>query len=441
MLSVAKKIIKESLIRLFNVLLKNSKYESDLSDLKKSILEINKKIGEESKAVSDSVSVLVRNHKGAKIRVGFLVHNIEAWRGLEPVYRAMQEDDAFDPIVFSVNRRYAGDSFRDEDLISSILTDRRIPHIRFNDKDSFRDLRLLKLQALNAIFRQSHWLPDLPPAFQPCYLSFTNLYYLPYEIGVMPKQGLEFRYSEYETLCSKVFLSSLEIKKEMDGLPNAMNVKTVISGHPKVFELLRAVPSWPLHTQNKVKIIWSAHHSIGTGWSDFGVFDMVFEEFLKLAKKRKDWDILFSPHPALIHRLENLENSELKEKVNAFWNQWNRLENTSVISMGEYFGPFHSSSILIVDGLSFLIEYQLLNKPIIQLTRKGSSRYTEFGERVTKGVHKFPYTSFTDLEDKIENLLIKPDPLSPFQLKLREELTRVNDPSQRILNEIKKDLL
>ena len=49
MLSVAKKIIKESLIRLFNVLLKNSKYESELSDLKKSILEINKKIDADRK--------------------------------------------------------------------------------------------------------------------------------------------------------------------------------------------------------------------------------------------------------------------------------------------------------------------------------------------------------------------------------------------------------
>ena len=226
-------------------------------------------------------------------------------------------------------------------------------------------------------------------------------------------------------------LSSSEIKQEMDNLANATNVETVVTGHPKVFELLNAAPSWPLYTQNKVKVIWSAHHSIGTGWSDFGVFDKVFEEFLKLAKKRKDWDILFSPHPALIHRLENLKQSELKEKVNDFFCQWNRLDNTSIISMGEYLGPFQSSSILIVDGLSFLIEFQLLNKPIIQLTREGSSSYTKFGERVERGVHKLPYKSFGELENKIEYLLSKPDPLSSFQLKLKEELTRESDPAQQ----------
>lgn len=220
-----------------------------------------------------------------------------------------------------------------------------------------------------------------------------------------------------------------------------MILKSVVTGHPKVTRLLSSKPSWPIKTQNKVRIIWSAHHSIGCGWNDYGVFDKVFEDFLNLAKKRKDWDFLFSPHPALLHRIENLKDLELKKRIELFACEWKRLNNTSTIEMGEYFGPFQGSSILIIDGVSLMIEYQLLGKPVIQLVRSDSSDYTEFGKRVCRGVHQLPYSKVNELEKKISGLLKTQDPLLSEQLRLREELTREGEPARRIVEEIKKDLL
>ena len=150
---------------------------------------------------------------------------------------------------------------------------------------------------------------------------------------------------------------------------------------------------------------------------------------------------MFSPHPALVHRLENLQDENLKQRFEIFLKEWNLLENTAIIDMGEYLGPFQASDLLVVDGLSFLIEYQLLGKPIIQLTREDSSDYTNFGERVTQGVHKLPYQRISDLEKMIVYLLNNLDPLAEVQQKLKEELTRNLDPVQAILDEIKKDLL
>lgn len=441
MLTLIKKIVKKPIIYVFDVLLRNSHYARDIVEINRNISELKKIIKEENRATSDNVALLIRNKRTTRKRIGFLVHNIEAWSGLEPVYKAMVADDAFDPIVFSVNRKYFGDIYRDEGRISEILTGKGIAHIRLNDIDSFKDLSLIKLQNLDGLFRQSHWLPDLPPAFQPSYLSFTNLYYLSYEVGVMPLQGFDYRYSEYERLCSKVFLASKEIKEEMDNLPNATGVESVVTGHPKVTQLLSSKPFWPIKTHNKVKIIWSAHHSIGCGWNDFGVFDKVFEDFLDLAMKRKDWDFLFSPHPALIHRIENLKDLELKKRIDHFEEEWKKLDNTSIVEMGDYFGPFQASSILIIDGLSLMIEYQLLGKPVIQLVRSDSSDYTEFGKRVCRGVHRLPYSKVKEIERRITTLLQTQDSLMSEQLKLKEELTRERDPARRILEEIKEDLL
>lgn len=109
--------------------------------------------------------------------------------------------------------------------------------------------------------------------------------------------------------------------------------------------------------------------------------------------------------------------------------------------MGDYFGPFQGSSILIIDGVSLMIEYQLLGKPVIQLVRSDSSDYTEFGKRVCRGVHQLPYSKVSELEKKISELLKTQDPLLSEQLRLREELTREGEPARRIVEEIKKDLL
>ena len=96
---------------------------------------------------------------------------------------------------------------------------------------------------------------------------------------------------------------------------------------------------------------------------------------------------------------------------------------------------------MIIDGVSLMIEYQLLGKPVLQLVRSDSSEYTEFGKRVCRGVHRLPYSKVKEIEKRITSLLQTQDSLMSEQLKLKEELTRESDPARRILEEIKDDLL
>lgn len=440
-----KTFLKKYLVKLINFCLRNSELLTTLEKEQRDTKAFLGTLNSTQDSLQAQLNLLLKINLSKslkKIKLGFLVHNIEAWSSLEEVYYAALKDEAFEPLVFSLNRKYAGEIFRDEEKIHKVLQKKGIPHIRLNQADSFLDLDIVRRQEVSALFRQSHWLPDLPPAFHPRYLTFSNLYYLPYELAVLPAHGLEFRYSLYETLCSKVFLVSEEVKTEMARLPNADKVRAIVSGHPKVQALIKKSPDvWPILSNNKTRIIWSAHHSYGHGWNDFGVFDLVFESMLVFAQTHPQWDILFSPHPALIHKLENIQEKAFSEKVKDFFKIWKNLPNTGTIEMGDYFGPFHSSSLLIVDGVSFLYEYQLLEKPVIKLTRNDSSPLTEFGNRALQGVHKLPVENFSELERKVENLLNHPDTLKPFQKKLKEEMTRVKDPAQLILDEIKKDFI
>lgn len=108
MLTIIKKIVKKPIIYLFEILLKNSLYARNISEINQSINELKRIIQEENRATSDNVALLIRSKKTTKKKVGFLVHNIEAWTGLEPVFKVMAADESLEPVVFSVNRRYFG---------------------------------------------------------------------------------------------------------------------------------------------------------------------------------------------------------------------------------------------------------------------------------------------------------------------------------------------
>lgn len=395
-----------------------------------------------TKSVQDSVHILTRNlasHPKGKIKIGFLVHNIEAWGSCESIYYEALKNPNTEPVVFSCNRSYYGVDFRDEDLISAELDKKNIPHIRLNDQDSFKDLEIMKSTGIHALFRQSHWQPDLPPAFQNSFLNFCNLYYISYEIASIPQFGLQFRYSFYEKLCKKVFTASELIKEEHDRLPGADIVKAVVTGHPKIVKIRSADAEWPIKSGNKVRIIWSAHHSLGTGWNNYGVFDHIHPAMLRLAQQHQDWDFLFSPHPALLHRFQNTDDPDFKEMIHTFFSSWAKLNNTGIIQAGNYAGAFQAASLLIIDGVSLQSEFQLNLKPVLQITRPDTGPNSMFGERVARGVHKLSYKEIDMLESTIDRLLNFEDPLKPQQEILVKELCAHSNPAKEIIGEILDD--
>ena len=68
MYNIIKKIIKRPFVHIFNILLRNSKYENDISEIKQSIVELKKTLLEEVRTNSDSVSILVKSQRIKKIK-------------------------------------------------------------------------------------------------------------------------------------------------------------------------------------------------------------------------------------------------------------------------------------------------------------------------------------------------------------------------------------
>ena len=224
------------------------------------------------------------------------------------------------------------------------------------------------------------------------------------------------------------------------GTPLVEDTPDKIKGHPKVREIRTAEPHWPIASTNTTRIIWSAHHAIDGRWNGFGTFPEVCDEMLALARRRPDLDILFSPHPALITRIDGMTPAR-RARFDAFFRAWDALPNTGQLRSGQYLGPFAASDLLVVDGLSFLMEYQLLKKPVIYLSRPGSSPWNAMGEMVVAGTHELPSARISGIEALIDGLSNGSVPRKDAaQQALIDELTPRDDPARFIVDTIHDDL-
>lgn len=420
----------------------------DLARKQRALVAAVAALSETQKAALGSTGLAVRKitalaaDRGAPVRVAFLVHNFEAWGALRSVFRAMQVDPRFAPVVFSLPRLFPGARrYEGENLTSARLSDDGVPHIRLNDPVPIKDLDRIKSFEPEAIFRQSHWQIDIPSAFKTRNLTFAKQYYVAYAIGPISAEAGGGRIARTpKDLCERQFLASEVTRDVMLEQDRLNGLRLVVTGHPKVGEVLAATPAWPIASGNETRVIWSAHHSIGTHWSNYGVFPKVYDEMLALAKRRPDIDILFSPHPGLLTRIEAMEG-EARQRVDSFFAEWNSLPNTGNLYDGRYQGPFQACDLLIIDGMSFLIEFQLVGKPIIHLSRPDRAPLNALGELVIKGAHELPAAQIDGIEAMIDGLLDGSIPLKTDQQQaVRDELLPTRDPAATILETIYDDL-
>ena len=377
-------------------------------------------------------------NESQKITCLFLVHNIESWDSISSIYKLMLFYKQFHVIVASINRRYPGSQiFKDEDYVHSILAQLGIPHLRLNN-NSFEDLDIIKSLAPNIIFRQSQWDYDIHPAFSTDNLRFAKLCLVPYEIMNFVKLGYNHLSSHYHSSCWKLFVANeqTKIEQEQHGKLNGLNV--FVTGHPKVKALKNAEPKWPIVSNSndkKFRILWASHHSIDKNWSNFSVFLDIYNDMLNWAKEDNSIEFVFSPHPALVTVLEAITDETLKHSLQGFFIEWNKLSNTYFYREGPYGPLFQASNILIMDGISWLLEYQLMKKPLIFIERKDHSAFTVNGELIATGTNRVStFEQAKALAYRFKNG--ESDPNRNNQDIVVEQLLSIDNAAENILDSI-----
>ena len=159
---------------------------------------------------------------------------------------------------------------------------------------------------------------------------------------------------------------------------------------------------------DKIKIIYAPHHSIVSELYEYSTFLDYFDFMLELAEKYKDkvqW--AFKPHPVLRGKLNELWG---KEKTDAYYNNWESLDNTQ-IAYGEYMGLFKYSDAMIHDCGSFRLEYMYTGKPVMFLYKGNPiSDYMNWEATEALNLHYKGYNK-TDIESFVLDVIKGIDPL------------------------------
>ena len=397
----------------------------------------------------DSVHLVARRTalRRRPTRVLFLVHMLGTWSSYHDLVAAMEASADFVPVVVSTARRFRGShGLYGEEEVHRGLTARGVPHLRLAPDDLDDALALLKAIDPDVIFRQSQWDADVPDELATSRLGFARTCLIPYEtmnivVNVAgehtPNTAVDSDYhrTAWLVFCSNELMLDAAVR---DGARDGTQFRVV--GHPKADHLRRAEPSWPVEGPAPGgRVVWSAHHTIGRGWTDFGAFHLMRGEMLAWARRRDDVAFVFMPHPALLPFPDSDASPISRAEFDEWMREWSALPNTAVVSETDYGPTLAASDVMVTDGLSMLVEYQLFSKPVVFFERAGHRPFTEIGERIVRGVH--PVRSVADVRTLAEKFLGgEPDVLREQQRENVRELLGVGDSIARILAVLRAEI-
>ncbi|MFC5993646.1 hypothetical protein ACFQE5_05395 [Pseudonocardia hispaniensis] len=386
------------------------------------------------------------------IRVLFLVHLLGAWDAYHAVVEAMAASDDFEPIVASIPRRFRGsDGCCGEEDVHRGLTERGVTHVRLAGSGAEDILQLIKAIEPDVVCRQSQWDADIPDELSTQQLGFARICLVPYEtmnlvVNVPGERTAntavdsDFHRAAWMVFCTNEMMLEAAIR---DGARNGAQFRVV--GHPKADHLRTVKPVWPLdpgrpHETNRPgRVVWSAHHTIATGWTDFGAFHLMHPAMLDWARQCPDVQFVFMPHPALLPFPDSDASPISRADFDGWMRSWEALPNTAVLSEQDYGPVLAASDLMVTDGLSMLVEYQLFTKPLIYFERDGHRPFNAIGERVVRGVHGV--RSVDEARRLAEKFLAgHPDPLADRQRENVRRLFGTADSTPRILRALRREI-
>lgn len=299
-----------------------------------------------------------------------------------------------------------------------------------------------------------HWV-DLKSIIKPDVVFFTSPYkdsypkyyiyhyrdtftcYVPYGYSALELSSLNYDLI-FHNLVGLHFVPN-EMHKQIS-VRTARNkgINTVVTGHPATEVFLRKdyVPQnqWKPQSKPKKKVIFAPHHTIND--PDYpSLFLDICDEMLEIAEQFKDEvQFVFKPHQVLKFKLIQQWG---KEKTEAYYQKWDEMENTQLVSDG-YVDLFLTSDALIHDCGSFTTEYLFIGKPVMYLCRKGidmTQRFNEFG------IHSFEChykgSNVTEIKRFLQEVVIEgKDPMRTKREQFFEDYLKPKDgilPSQKIL--------
>lgn len=343
----------------------SEKYRYKVSVLKSLIrrLVVEKKLIIEQQVRNEKMASLLRNKR--PVKVCFFAQLSSVWK-YDLLYKLMDEDPCFEPMVLVVPELGRGDEFMWENM-----------------NRTYQLMKSKGYRVLNSFDKSRNSWVNVHTQIEPDIIFFSRPYsgiskkeyainnfpdiltcYVPY--AFMEIQGKAYFDLLFHNLLWIHFAETI-IHKQISYSKEFIKAKNVyVSGYPgcDLFLLKNRTINdcWKIKNPLIKRIIWAPHHSIGNG--GYTDFLKVYDLFMNLAVKyRGRIQIAFKPHPLLKSKLYNCKGWGNK-KTDSYYDFWRNSENTFLVE-GEYIDLFLTSDALMHDSGSFLIEYLYTLKPVL----------------------------------------------------------------------------
>lgn len=322
----------------------------------------------------------IRNKSNKKIVVVFIVYMPETWNSLKTVYEQCLNDDRFSPIL----------------VAHPILKDLNNPTYDF-----FKT----KYEVMNAFTDIWLNLEQLKPDFVFYTRSYQDEYYYLYQpknvrkyakvcfiqYGATIDKGNIFKtvynnnfFGNVSYIFSDNHISHNMINKKFNFLTRLNLLKVLYFGYPR-FELINN--SKMINKVNhKFTILWTPRFPVEANSLNTGTTFLNFYSFLlEYAKSNPSINLIIRPHPLMFEKFIGLGILSRLEVENIISEVENIL-NVNFDLNRDYLPAMIESDVLISDYSSLIVEYFIMNKPILYCSSYHT--FTEAGELIYESMYK-----------------------------------------------------
>lgn len=359
--------------------------------------------------------------KSNKVNVLFLCFFTEHWMSLDSIYQALATDERFSTQIVTLPRttlksldkyEYARDNFQSISNMSY-----KVMSGYDWKKHKWLDVKMLKP---DIIFLNSPW-ENIPQRYKISELSkYALCVYLPYGFFLADIPRLQFDLPFHKYLW-KFFLQTKLHLKIAEKYHSDDPDRCVTLGYPKFDQYQRKeTDPWKLPRNNNIKrIIWAPHWTLSGEYTHANSMFMELKDFIyDLVKSNQNIELMIKPHPGLWDNLVHLKlmkQSEIEQTKKKF----SKLNNCHIYEGSNYIPYFKSSDGLILDSLSFIVEYLPTGKPIVFTGSDETHQFNSIGKEIFSSLYQT--TDISYLKTLISKVIINEQ---DTKKKLRDEAFR-----------------
>jgi hypothetical protein len=359
--------------------------------------------------------------KGAdKVKVAFMVINASVWK-YDTLYRMMEDDPVFEPAIV---------------ICPSVVFGKEMMKMEIERATEWFENKGYRM--INTWDKAHNQWVDIKKSFGPDIVFFTNPHnqshpqyfitnfldtltcYVPYGIMTPNRQRDQFDKDFHNFLWRAFYETPLHLEMAQKYSRNK-GCNGVAVGYPVFDEMLEKQAKknppqvWKSTVRPLKKIIWAPHHTLNLfrERQNYSSFLEYADFMIEIAEKYKDQvQFAFKPHPGLRPKLSQPDVWG-EAKTTAYYEQWDALPNAQTEEEG-YINLFLQSDGLILDSISFMVEYMFTGKPLIFTIKDDTieEKFNEFGQiafqHLYKGYNKQDVVNFIE-----EKVISSHDPMEP----------------------------